>query len=222
MSYVSVDEKRRQKARLEADRRLELMGGSLDRYARCGHVKTDGKTHCDRRAGDQTTHLGAGYCIAHGGGGKLEILISHYMMQHAAAKELNISPWEALLTAMRRSAGLAAFYDSKIALVEADEDLIPGGAAYPWIQGSERAHYNTAKYAKAALDAGVAERLVQAVELEATTMFEFFSAVLVRAGLPEEWEEKLRVAMRQEAMAIESHDNTLDGELVESDNDGTG
>lgn len=130
--------------------------------------------------------------------------------------EADVTPWQALLTAVRRWAGMAAFYDSKIAQVEHDDDLRPGGAAWDWVRGSERAHLNAAKMAKMAIDAGVAERVVQQLELEGQAIATVLLRTLTALGLSGEQEELARQVMRRELLALESNSaRTVDGEVTQ-------
>lgn len=170
--------------------------------ATCGLERPDGGS-CRRPAGYRTCHPGRGHCGRHGG-------LSHWRVDrmgadvHEIAKELDISPWEALLVAVKRWSGMAAWYDSKIAETENDDDLRPGGGSYDWVKGSERAHSNAARYAKMAIDAGVAERMVQQMELEGQTIAQVLLRTLTALGLSAEQEETARQLLRRELLAVES------------------
>ncbi len=221
---MSLDGKRRERAIKEANRRLESMGGKLDEYAKCGELKRDGEGTCENRAGHLTDHLGAGKCGPHGGNGTFEKLVCQIMMTHKVATELDLSAWDVLLTAMRRTAGMAAFYDHKLARVIDDEELKPGGASYEWVVGSQTQWKEAARFAKMALDAGVAERLVQSVQLEATLLYNFFTKLMEELRLSPELEERARLFLRNEALALETagqlglgieDDDVIEGDVIE-------
>jgi hypothetical protein len=122
--------------------------------------------YCRRPAGDGTTHPGVGPCSTHEGGRRGR---QAWRLAMEIAGQLDISPWDALLTAVRISAFKVATYEQKIAELTGQhglDALKPGEMAHDWVQLSfqERRHF--ARVAKAAVDAGVAERLVRQVELE--------------------------------------------------------
>lgn len=101
------------------------------------------------------------------------------------ADQLNVSPWDALLLEVRRSAGRCAWLDARLAAVvrrdderrevervlddrdagQEDDGGLPRGAG-SLLKESRNERRHLAVVAKAAIDAGVAERLVRQVELE--------------------------------------------------------
>lgn len=165
-------------------------------------------------------------------------------MAHAFAKELNVTPWEALLTAVRIAAGKVAFCESKLAEAQSDlelegrvERLGEGAEAmliHPdtreplgvgaftdlsfWVEKSEYWHDKLARVAKMAIDAGVAEKLVQAQMIQVQLVTRPIEAALAVLELSHEQELEVRAAMRRELAAIESENAaTLDGEVVHVD-----
>lgn len=116
-------------------------------------------------------------------------------MAHQIAGELGISPWDALLVAMRRAANWATFYESKVAETTDDRELLPEGDAWPWMVALERSTADMAKYAKMAMDAGVEERRLRFLEMEAQAIFSVLNAAI--DGLPVEQ----RGLVRRRAMA---------------------
>lgn len=116
-------------------------------------------------------------------------------MAHQIAGELGISPWDALLVAMRRAANWSTFYESKVAEVTDDEDLKPEGDAWPWLKALESATADMAKYAKMAMDAGVEERRLRFLEMEAQAIFAVLNAAI------DELPVEQRSRVRRRAMA---------------------
>lgn len=153
---------------------------------------------CTRPAGMKTAHEGVGYCYVHGGNTKRENRIGALIMAHAIAGELDVTPWDALLTAVRRFAAMAAFYDSKLATVVDDAELEPGGDAYYWLNMSEKMHEKAARFGKMAIDGGVAERLVHQVELEGTRMVTALNAALEVLSLSQSDEDLVRATLATE------------------------
>ncbi len=101
------------------------------------------------------------------------------------AGELNVSPWDALLLATRRAAGRVAWVDEQLtqATRAADGDVGESRAVSRWLNESRRERALLARTAKAAVDAGVAERLVRQVELEGRVVAEVIGRMLDRLEL---------------------------------------
>lgn len=137
-------------------------------------------------------------------------------MGHALAGELDTTPWEALLTVLRRQSYRAAWYESQLAEVTDEYDLLPGGAHHPLVLESERANERLAKYAKMALDAGVAEQLVTQYQLAGAAIAGPFIRVieaLTELGLDDDTLLKVRATMRHELLALEGQ--VIEGESEE-------
>lgn len=100
------------------------------------------------------------------------------------ARELNVSPWDALLLAVRKSAGRVAWVDQQLsdATRAADGDM-NDRAVSRWLDESRRERSLMARTAKAAVDAGVAERYVRHVELEGRLVAEVLGRVIERLEL---------------------------------------
>lgn len=96
------------------------------------------------------------------------------------ARELDVSPWDALLLAVRRAAGRVAWVDAQLqeATRAADGDVEGSRAVARWLTESRKERALLARTAKAAIDAGVAERLVRTVELEGRVVAEVLGRVL--------------------------------------------
>jgi len=103
------------------------------------------------------------------------------------ARELNINPWDALLKSVRVAAGRAAWVDIQLKEAVQRNDGEPGNAEVKgWLKESRDERMMMARVAKAALDAGVAERLVRQTELEGEIVAEVLGRVLDKLGLPPE------------------------------------
>lgn len=93
-------------------------------------------------------------------------------MGHALADGLNVTPWEALLGEVRRSAGEVAWLDEKVATASCDEDLAPGGDLFYWDQKRERMRTHLMKVSAVAIANGVAEKLVAQTQTDARELAE--------------------------------------------------
>lgn len=158
----------------------------------CGHASRRRRNRlCSMPAGYKTNHLGLGSCRYHGGSAwQVE---EAWRMAQEIALELDVTPWDALLLEVRRSAARCAWLDERLnAAVRQDstliidpdtrdEILLPAGLR-PDLRvlliesRNERRHM--ARVAKAAIDAGVAERLVRQIELEGRLVAEAVGAGL--------------------------------------------
>lgn len=125
-------------------------------------------------------------------------------MAHVIAQALQISPWDALLLAVRRSAAWAAFYEGKLGEVTDDDALRPGGAYYDWVLALERVTDKMARYSKMAVDAGVAQMLVMKARTDGAQIAQVLNAALGAVELTPEQEQRMRTALREAMQAIES------------------
>lgn len=124
-------------------------------------------------------------------------------MAHRMAQIVDITPWEALLLAVKRAAAWVAFYESKVAEATDDDDLRPGGDRHDWVVALERVNDKLARYSKMAVDAGVAQMLVMRARTEGETIARVLNAALGEAGLSEEQETRLRGALRRALLEVE-------------------
>jgi hypothetical protein len=139
------------------------------------------------------------------------------MTAHASARVLDVDPWEVLEVAMRRAYGWAAWYQGMIATAESDDDLRPGGSHYDWVKAAERTTEQAIRYAKMALDAGVAERQVQQVELQGQLIAQVLSATLHELGMDDATEIQARVIMEKtlRQLSESGRADVIAGELLE-------
>jgi hypothetical protein len=184
----------------------------------CGARMRGSGDHCGWAAGSGTAHIGVGRCVRHDT--QVERAAGAWTVAHAIARIQDISPWEALLLAVRRAAAWAAFYDTKLAEVMNDDDLRPDGAAHDWVRAAERVNDKLARYSKMAVDAGVAQLLVTRARTEGEEIARVLNTAIGTAGLDEDSESRLRTALRAALMAMDgptpagSLEGTIEGEVV--------
>lgn len=123
-------------------------------------------------------------------------------MAHLIARQLDISPWEALLLTVKRAAAWSQFYETKLAGCVDDDELRPGGTHYDWVQAYERVTDKLARYSKMAVDAGVAAIMVQQARSEGETIARVLNQAIGAAGLSEEQETALRQALRAALLEV--------------------
>jgi hypothetical protein len=123
-------------------------------------------------AGHGTRHAGYGNCSSHGGSGKN--VEEGWAMAMQVAAEYGINPWEALLLSVRLAAGRVAWVDQQLteSTRAADGDVANDKVVQRWLKESRFERTLLARTAKAAIDAGVAERMVRQVELEGRLLAE--------------------------------------------------
>jgi hypothetical protein len=128
----------------------------------CG-ARTRRGSECGRPSGWGTDHVGFGYCKLHGGctpqgktyGARLKALAELGPM----GGEVDVNPLDALLYTVRRGSGLAALYRLQAEAAAAD-----GRDAAMYAELEAKALGDLARWAKLAIDAGVAERMVRIAE----------------------------------------------------------
>ena len=125
-------------------------------------------------------------------------------MAHGFARALDVTPWEALLTAVKIAAGRVAFIEMKLGEAYSDDQLKPEGDLAWWVRQSEVWHDRMAKVAKMAIDAGVAERLVRQVELEAELMLKAATSTFSELGLDDSQRERALAIMSRHLLELES------------------
>jgi hypothetical protein len=183
--------------------------GKFDPAKHCGGKKKQGRGNCTRPKGWGTKHPGRGKCKLHGGSTK-----SH---QAAAEREavvtyglpVEIDPLQALLEEVYRTAGHVAWLGHVIRGLEQDnvtrgltktvqlpdgtQRIEAGAGISVWVKlyQAERAHL--AKVAKAAVDAGIEERLVHIAEEQAKQLAGVIRAIVAALGHDPEDEEVRKV-----------------------------
>jgi len=140
-------------------------------------------------------------------------------MAHRVAGELNVTPWDALLGEVRRTAYRVGWLESKLAEAVEDEDLVRGGRLYEFVRWQERERAQLARVAKMAIDGGVAERIVAQVEADGRALAGVGLRLLDRLadlGLlsgDEDTMETARGILRTELLALDA----IEGELIEEE-----
>lgn len=163
------------------------MAPTSRRYARrlavgCGWATKRGRK-CKMLAGELTRHPGYGPCRAHGGAKAHKA----WEMALDIARELNVTPWEALLKSVKVAAARAAWVDYQLTEAVRRNDGEPANAEVKgWLKESRLERTLLARMAKSAVDAGVAERMVRNTELEGEIVAEVIGRVLDKLGLPAE------------------------------------
>lgn len=123
------------------------------------------------------------------------------------AREENISPWDALLSATRLAANRVAWVDQQLAGAVAANDGDEGTPQVRgWLKESRLERALLARTAKAAVDAGVAERLVRQVELEGRIVAEALGRALDALELTAEQRQAAYAVAHRELLQLEAGD----------------
>lgn len=173
-----------------------------------------GWVECTKPAGYLTDHEGVGHCSQHGGNFGKNLAIGVWLMAQAYAQELNVTPWEALLQQVKMLAGQVAYLQNKVLRLEAEfgvDAIRPGGEAWDWVELLEKRGDRLARVAKMAIDAGVAERLVRQIELEAEMMLKATTFALDSIGVSGDDKERALELIGAKLMELE---NAQNGELA--------
>lgn len=155
------------------------------------------------------------------------------MAHQYATLRRDLTPWDALLEVVQSLGGQVAFLRTKVgevARVSGDDALLSGtdvvGAAR-WVEMLNDREVELARVSKMAIDAGVAQVLVQRVQLQGELLYRAAQEGLADAvrslSLPLDEEKQLEVvaAIARRVVALEEDQNrreleavkTLDGEL---------
>lgn len=128
------------------------------------------------------------------------------------ARELQVSPWDALLLSTRLAAGRVAWVDMQLteATREHDGDM-SAGPVLRWLKESRLERTLLARTAKAAVDAGVAERLVRQVELEGRLVAEVLGRTLDALELTAEQRQTAFATAHRELLQLEAPDADVAG-----------
>lgn len=181
--------------------------------------------HCLLGAGEGTGHKGYGLCKRHGGNAGTERIKGAWLVAHALARPLKVSPWDALLGEVRRSAGEVAWLDLKVGTAESDEELIGDGELAPWMRMRERSRHHLARVAKLAVDAQVDVAMVAQAQADGEQIANVIISTLTALGLDDDTMDRARSILRQKLLALEAQaqgtllgeNGVLEGELVEKE-----
>ena len=180
---------------------------------------------CMNYAGAGTDHKGVGRCWQHGGATEAGVREAAWIVGHAFARALDVTPWEGLLLAVRIAAGRVAFCEVKLSEAYSDHQLEPPQDSYGasgrvgenengqpgqnlhyWVKQAELWHDKLARVSKLAIDAGVAERLVRQLELEAQLMLRATNITLEELGLNDEDRQRALGIMSRTLLALEAEE----------------
>lgn len=149
-----------------------------------GTAKTTGRP-CGLTAGARTDHKGFGLCSLHGGSSPAGRTQARRMMAAAASSAfglpINVSPEDALTQEISRSAGAVHYLAQHIQSVAPEDRLTSPHVAYVDLYDRERDRL--VRVSKAAIEAGIAERQVAAIERTAEVFAAVLRAVLGELGV---------------------------------------
>lgn len=159
----------------------------------CGAKKNTGKI-CELPAGQYTDHIGWGKCSFHGGNTPtLRTSAARYMGGEIIERMTNayglggpveISPQEALLQEVRRSAGHVGFLQDRLNMFDLELGKKPlDEAKKELLELYQKERLMLAKIAKAAVDAGIAQERVQLEREKGVKLVEVLREVFEGLGL---------------------------------------
>jgi hypothetical protein len=155
-----------------------------DRPTCPGTSKTTGKP-CRLPAGARTSHKGFGLCALHGGSSPGGVKQAQRLMAAAASSAfglpIDVSPDEALTQELARCAGAVHYLAGHLRAIDPAERLNAPHVAFVELYDRERDRL--VRVAKAALDSGIAERQVAAIERSAEMFASVLRAVLGELGV---------------------------------------
>lgn len=198
-----------------------------ERGPQCGGklLKRDGT--CTQPAGWGTPHPGTGRCKLHGGSTPTHVAsaIAARMRQDTATygQPRDIAPAAALLDEVRHSAGHVEWLRGKVAELQPEAltwgtaeiahktatefsgtDTTERAALSTWLEAYHRERRYLLDVAKAALSAGVEERLVSIAEAQGIAVVAVLNRVFDRLGLTAEQRQLAAVAVPEELRAQSS------------------
>ncbi len=185
-------------------------------FTRCRAFKKKGqsKNRCKKLAGAGTGHDGYGVCRIHGGSD--EIVERVWKMAFDISKELDITPWEALLLVVRKTAGRANWIDHKLEEVLRETDGNNGSVTlFNWMKESRYERKLMMSAAVAAIQSGVEERMVRQIEMEGELVTAAAIAAIDALGLTPDQRLIALAAGLNKLKSIEStkQEKTIMGEL---------
>lgn len=176
----------------------------------CGGRKQNGKGLCRRPRGWGTDHPGFGRCKHHGG--------SSPSGRKAAEREevrlllgasLDVDPADALLQAVRRTAGLCAYFNQRVSELKVEPE--EPEQLSEWVRMEAEATERLARFSKSALDAGIAERRVRMAERAGELISTALERALQRTGVPARDRTRLAEAFATELAVLEAGPDVVEG-----------
>jgi hypothetical protein len=175
-----------------SEKTSETEGGA----PKCGATNKRNGKPCRMTRGFRTDHPGSGHCYLHGGASPNGEKHAARIAAERLGAKLELAPHDALLDALYRQAAIVAFYAGRVAALD-DTALIVeptrirrdqdgdttidrsnDAGVNVWVRLYSEAVLQQAKLAKAAVDAGVAERHVRIVEAHAELFARALDAIL--------------------------------------------
>lgn len=199
--------------------RQRVPADNADLTRKCGAKKGNGFL-CKLPAGYRTPHPGWGSCLHHGGctpSGKSSAakerangLIDFY------GAPINTNPIDALLDEVKRTAGHVAWLGKKVSgwKTEVDDDGTMPNGLKDWADRylAERKHL--VFVSKAALDAGINERLVQIAEHQGMRLADAVEKILYALHLTPEQRLLIPSVVPKILRGLSSPAMIVDGEVV--------
>jgi hypothetical protein len=181
-----------------------------DKHPLCGARKRSDGTPCRKFAGEGTDHFGTGCCRLHGGNTpnqrKHAVKVEAQRRAAQFGEPIPVQPGEALLHMLWMSYGSVVWLQQQI---EQHADMRSFEARVD-IQSHKEERDRVARIAKAALDAGVAERQIKLAERYAHMLANVIRAILS--------DPELALTREQQAMTpavVRRHLVQLDGDGAE-------
>lgn len=123
--------------------------------------------------------------------------------------ELDVTPWDALLSEVRRSAYRSAWVDHRVekARKQVDSEEVSGNAEVQlvydaelrkWLEESRRERAHMTRISKQAIDAGLAERYVESIRAEGTRIIGIIARTMEAAQLEPHQVELAKAALEVE------------------------
>lgn len=189
----------------------------IKKKARCPHGKRRASAWpwepCKNTAGYRTTHEGFGKCYrcdGHNGRGLRQGAI---LMGLAYAAELQVTPWEALLSQCRLLANQVEWLRARVNEYENTygvEGIKPGGDGYWAVEMLEQRGDRLAKVAKSCIDAGIARTLVEQVNLEAAALVKATNEALDSIGVMGLDRDKALEVLTNRLLELEANPSMLE------------
>jgi hypothetical protein len=129
----------------------------------CGAKKRGSAGTCRLPAGHGTDHPGFGACSRHAGSTTNGKKAAARMMAEELGAAAQIDPHVALERAVAKANALLTIFEGRVAELD-DDQLVSGETLHVWLRAVRDQPYELARIAKYAVEAGVAERHVRAIE----------------------------------------------------------
>jgi len=152
--------------------------------------------------------------------------------------ELDVSPWDGILTEVRRSGWRAAWLDERVEQeAQAERDLAAQADNFPdeekykrlqlaqsrelreWVRLSREERSHGAQVARAAVSAGLSERYIESVQAEARNIASVLQRALQAAELSDEqWlaaTAELRVGLAEMGRELSARHSSMSGRFPE-------